>query len=1147
MFHTSEPNPENRRSLRFLFVRNMVLIALASLATWNMIWLWDVYKEFQTEKEQFRQDYIDSQKALIKDQVATAISYVNHMRNQTEQRLRQSIKSRVNEAIQITTNIYEQNKDSKQAAEIKKMIKDALRPIRFSDGRGYYFAFTLAGVEELFADRPELEGTNMLSVQGGQGEYVVKDMLDIAARDEKGFYRYTWTKPDRGNEYFPKIAYVKMFAPYGWVIGTGEYIDDVEGQMKNEALDRLVGFRFGEEGYFFGSTYDGDSLFSNGKLTKETGNIWGVTDPTGVKIIQEQSRMAQTPGGGFVSYVWNKLGSTAPSQKISYVRGIPEWKWIVGTGVYLDTVADQMAAREKSLIEKFKQHVIRSLVVLVILMVLLIWWANRFSNKISLGLIAFSNFFQRAAADSKPMDLNGVYLTEFVQIAEAANKMFQERQVADEELKASEDKFRRLFEMESDSIFLIDNESGQILEANESATTNYGYSREEFLRRKNTDISTEPDLTSQATKDNLEQVPIRWHKKKDRTIFPVEIAASHFEWQGRPVHIAAIRDISERQMAEAAMREREERVRAKLDAILLPEGDIGVLDLSDIIDVRSIQMLMNDFFSLTSIGVAILDKHGKALVVTGWQDICTKFHRVNPETRANCLESDTLLSEGVGPGEFKLYKCKNNMWDVVTPIYVANQHVGNLFLGQFIFDNEEADYDIFRSQAHQYDFDEDKYLAALDRVPRWSRQTIDSVMSFYAQFADLISNLSYSNLKLARILEERSRSEEEKSKLESQLRQAQKMEALGTLAGGVAHDFNNILTAIIGYSELALDDAESGVVNPKPMKEVIRAGNRAKELVIQILSFSRKLEPMLQPVSLNKVVLEAEAMFKRTIPRMISLEHNLADNLWLVNADANQLHQVIMNLGSNAADAMTNGGRLVFETENVTLDADYSKEHAGASPGDHVLLMVSDTGHGMDKETLERIFDPFFTQKAIGKGTGLGLATVYGIVKNHGGYTICYSEPGQGTTFKVYLPAIESNEETRSVAKIDEAEFFGGSETILLVDDDEALRNLGQRILSPLGYKSLLAETGEEALRVYQEKGAAIDLIILDISMPGMGGHKCLQELLKINPKVKVVISSGYSRNGQLKDTLASGAAGNIPKPFSKSEMLKTVREVLDG
>ena len=389
--------------------------------------------------------------------------------------------------------------------------------------------------------------------------------------------------------------------------------------------------------------------------------------------------------------------------------------------------------------------------------------------------------------------------------------------------------------------------------------------------------------------------------------------------------------------------------------------------------------------------------------------------------------------------------------------------------------------------------------------------------------------------------------EEEHAKLQDQLRQTQKMEALGILAGGIAHDFNNILTAIIGYSDLALEDAEKGIANTRELEEISKAGERAKDLVDQILTFSRKREPDLKPIDLNQVVLQTNKMMERMIPKMIGIEHRLAPDLLPVNADFSQFSQVLMNMGTNARDAMEEGGQLVIETKNVTLDTYCLAGHPEIPSGSYVQLKFSDTGKGMDKETLQHIFDPFFTTKEVGKGSGLGLATVYGIVKNHEGYIICESQVGQGTVFTIYLPAMHGAEVPEITRKALADKIQGGDETIMLVDDEEAINDLGRQILSSQGYHILTAGTGEEAVEVYRKNMDQIDLVILDISMPGMGGYKCLQEILRMDPRAKVIISSGYSFHDQPKDTLEAGFAGHLHKPYRVSDMLTTVREVLDG
>lgn len=384
----------------------------------------------------------------------------------------------------------------------------------------------------------------------------------------------------------------------------------------------------------------------------------------------------------------------------------------------------------------------------------------------------------------------------------------------------------------------------------------------------------------------------------------------------------------------------------------------------------------------------------------------------------------------------------------------------------------------------------------------------------------------------------------ETKKLEAQLRQAHKMEAIGTLAGGIAHDFNNLLQAVQGYTELLLLERAPGEKGVEELEEIRRAARRGGELTRQLLTFSRKMESRLEPVDLNQTVEHVRRLLERTIPKMIRIELRLTGNLPRIRADASQIEQVLMNLAVNARDAMPERGTLTIETANLTLDDSHRRNHPEVSPGNYVLLIVTDTGHGMDYTTREHIFDPFFTTKEVGKGTGLGLAMVYGIVKNHGGHVTCESSPGQGTTFRIYLPAMETFMEPHTGSDPG-AEHPVGAETILLVDDDDALRELGGRILERFGYTVIRAEDGESALSLYREKKDVIDLVILDLIMPGIGGKQCLQELLKLDPLVKVLIASGHFDSTQTERATEIGAKACVRKPYDVEQLLKTVREIL--
>lgn len=388
---------------------------------------------------------------------------------------------------------------------------------------------------------------------------------------------------------------------------------------------------------------------------------------------------------------------------------------------------------------------------------------------------------------------------------------------------------------------------------------------------------------------------------------------------------------------------------------------------------------------------------------------------------------------------------------------------------------------------------------------------------------------------------------EDRQLIETHLQHARKMESLGTLAGGIAHDFNNLLSVIMGYSELLLKNDPTLITVLEAADEIFNAGKQARDLITHILTFSRKMDPVLEPVDLNEVISDVKKMLDRTMSKMVKITYYLSEDTALINADTGNIVQVFMNLCANAQDAMPDGGQIVIKTEKFFPDRDFLSRHTGVKPGYYFVLSVTDTGTGMDSSILDHIWDPFFTSKDVGKGTGLGLSSVYGIVRSHDGHIICDSELGKGTTFKIYFPALETS--CSPVKNASEIELVDNSivrgETILLVDDEKLVRDIGKRILRLSGYNILEATSGEEALEIYRDRGNLIHLVILDISMPGMGGEKCLKELLVLNPEIKVIQASGYFKNGIDSDS-SDHIAAYLQKPFTITKMTQTIRQVLD-
>ncbi len=703
---------------------------------------------------------------------------------------------------------------------------------------------------------------------------------------------------------------------------------------------------------------------------------------------------------------------------------------------------------------------------------------------------------------------------------------------------------------------------------------------------------------------------------------------------------------------EAAQRESEGQVEAKPDSFPSIKGDIGAIDLADILDTEAVQKIMDYFYRLTNIGVAIVNMKGQIMMTTGWQDICTQFHRVHPETRKNCIESDLELSSGVEPGKFKIYRCKNNLWDIATPIVVEGRQLGNLFLGQFFFDDETPDYDAFKAQARRYGFDETDYLEALNRVPRWSRETVDAVMNFYVRFAGLISTLSYSNLKLARALEERGQLlsaieqvneaivitdnngniqyvnpafkrvtgytvEEVKGKnprilksgvqdeafyqdlwqnitvgktwknrivnqrkdgsrytedvsispvlneegvianfvavkrdvtsemeLEKRLNQAQKMESIGNLAGGIAHDFNNILSPILLHTEMAMMDLPPDSPLQMNMKQIYKSGERARDLVQQILTFARIKEKKMIPLKASLIVKEAVKFMRATLPSTIDICYELGTDRDTVLADPTQMHQIVMNLCTNAAHAMREkGGELKVLLTEASMGPEETGGLGDIVPGDFLRISVSDTGSGIPSNVIDKIFEPYYTTKEQGQGTGLGLAVIHGIVKSCGGHIAVDSEVNKGSVFHVYLPIVDAEV---FLTRESSADLPGGTERILFVDDEKAAVIAIQPMLERLGYRVTAKTESMEALDLFREAPEAFDLVITDQTMPHITGRELARELMAVRPDIPIILCTGFSEQINEKSAREMGIREFVPKPIVMQAMAHAIRKALE-
>ncbi len=704
------------------------------------------------------------------------------------------------------------------------------------------------------------------------------------------------------------------------------------------------------------------------------------------------------------------------------------------------------------------------------------------------------------------------------------------------------------------------------------------------------------------------------------------------------------------------------------------------LDLASILDLPAIQALMEDFQKLTQAAVALLDLKGRVLLATGWQDACMQFHRVHPEMARNCTESDLFLSGNGKPGQYVAYPCRNGLWDVVTPLIIDGLHMGNIYTGQFFYDDQVVDLQAFAAAAEAHGLDRNAYLEAIAKIPRISRNQVKTTMDFLmhlttlaaeqglsawrarqlaveqakalealvrsqesykALFASVLHGIIYQDpsgailsanpaaerilglsldqlqgraaidpswrvihedgspfpseafpsmetlregkpvsdvvmgvlddqrssptwieasavplfrqgeagpyLVCTTFLEITSRKEAEENErvLTAQLHHAQRLDALGQLAGGIAHDTNNMLSVIIGYTDLLTEDDTLALRTRNDLGQIRKAALHSAELIRQLLAFARRQTIQPQAANLNVQVEDTQQMLRRLIGEQHTLVWKPGANLWNVWVDPSQVDQVLANLTVNARDALAPGGTITLETANIAVDEAYAHLHPEAVPGDYVVLMVTDTGHGMSPEVQAHIFEPFFTTKGPGRGTGLGLATVYGIVRQNKGFITIYSALGQGTTFRIHLPRYQGEEGARAASA--ELDMMTGMETILLVEDEEALLVLGQRLLEAAGYRVLATSRPLEALRLVQESCEDITLVATDLVMPELNGRELFEKIHALRPAIRALFLSGYPSGTISLEHLPEGGTGFLQKPFTRLGLLRKVREVLES
>jgi len=761
-------------------------------------------------------------------------------------------------------------------------------------------------------------------------------------------------------------------------------------------------------------------------------------------------------------------------------------------------------------------------------------------------------------------------------------------------IEESEEYTKKLFHSSIIPKIVMDAETGIYIDCNEAAVRIYGYAnREEALGKTPIDVSAPTQYDgSDSTIAAKEHIRACWkdgshvfewrHQRPNGQIWDADVHLMLFRHRGKTLIQFTLQDITEHKKAEEALKEREKTLQAFFDA---------VHESMVLINTEGTVILSN------KVGAQRLGKTVPELIGTCLYD---NFPPDVARCRKEQYDKVVVTGEAV---YFQDTRLGRFFEQYCYPVFNNGKNVSGVTIFAHEITDRKRDELALRKSEQTLNAEKDKLRTISDNAPfgmalidkngtftylnptfremfgynlteipdgkTWFRKAYpDKVYrhSAISAWVEDFDNLDFGEIKNRTLTVACKNSTQkivnfislklhsgnylmtckdvtELKRLEAQLRQSQKMEAIGTLAGGIAHDFNNILTTIIGYGSILQMDMDDENPRKQYLDQILASSQKAANLTQSLLAFSRKQAIELKPHSLNTILKGMGKLLKRLLTEDIEFEVVFADPDISIMADMTQIDQVLMNLVANARDSMPKGGELIIEVKNIGLDSEFVEAHGYGEPGSYALILISDTGCGMDEITREKIFEPFFTTKEVGRGTGLGLSIVYGIVKQHNGYINVYSEPGKGTVFKIYLPTVKICVEELEPVKIN---IQGGKETILVAEDNNALRILAKEVLTRKGYTVIEATNGEDAIMKFMERSDAIDLLFLDVVMPKMNGKEVHEKIRMMRPDIKALFTSGYTGDVVIGKGIHDNAVDFIAKPLSPNELLFKVREVLD-
>ncbi len=1133
------------RSLKSIFFRYLLIAISISVLTAGLIMTGSTLHRAATEMKQLEADFVAQQQELLRREIDGVFRYIRYRKERSRS---QSINQMVR-TISGLKKIIRTGPGMDSSERTKHVLKQA--------AGGSFFTAVLLPAEPVHnAGRTDIPLTEA-DRQRIREQMVGKEyaLIELPADREQGL---------------PLRTVYSTALSRDWLLAGILNHDARIESLKKDVLSYIASIRFGIEGYVFVNTFEGVPLARDGQLVQDKPSMWDLQDPNGVYVIREEHRVASAPEGGFIRYTWRRLHTKELAPKLSFVRGDPEWNWMIGAGVYLDNVQQLLTAKKMQSNQILQTQLIRLALAFGLLLVLSIFLGRRLSTLFDQEFQVFTDFFRQAAHQHKPIDERELSISDFRQLSRDANTMLQERQHIEASLIQSEQKFRRLFEESADAMSILDED--RFIDCNQAVLDLLKITdREQFMVHP-VDLSppVQPDGrdSMEKARELLEKTmktgstKFEWmHRRPNGELFWCEIMLTRIPWEERDCIFCVWRDISHRKSVEQNLRESESRLVKSQEMAHVGSWELdletGLFTGSDeiyrIFGLQPSEEPVAADFVLN----AILDEdrkrtesklrqliienkpfdaifriqrhdtgdirftHSRAESHRNERDRCTRIIGViqdvteikNLEGRV-LTERERLAITLKSIAEAVIATDAEHRITLLNPVAQQltgydERHAAGRFLHEILkFESEESE--------DPAKLPEEAVL--LNRKGNRAEVMISS------------SPVSSGNGKpLGHVLVIRDVTE--RKRMEASLQQTQRLESLGLLAGGIAHDFNNQLTGISGHLSLLQDMLKPDHPGFRLLEEADNATDVCRGLTNQLLTFSTGGEPLMEQVDLSRLIEETVTFSCRGTG--VRTKFDIETDLRFANADPGQLRQALSNLALNAVQAMKGKGQLTVRARN-----------AGSNSKPVIEIDVSDQGPGIPVEFRKRIFDPFFTTKE--GGSGLGLTITHSIVRRHGGNMELASTGEEGTSFRIQLPAMK---EIPSIPETPPEEPDMEAQSILVMDDEPMIREIAQELLEHLGHEVETVPGGEQALRAYtrrMESGSPFDLVILDVTVPGgMGGKETLEELKSIDPNVVAVVSSGYSHDPLLAEYQEYGFRARLEKPFRLQDVRRVINQSL--